>query len=84
MHVWNLSDGKVLHAFKGHANAVVRVQFASADQNIVLSSSSQHKNADHTFRRWDMATGKETVSFAPGPEVSFGCAVFSRTAGTPW
>jgi WD40 repeat protein len=75
VRIWRLTDGKGLHSFTGHANAVVHVQFAGRGE--ILSASSQHKNADHTFRRWDLEQRKELTTFAPGAEYSFGCAVFS-------
>jgi WD40 repeat protein len=77
VRVWRFEDGRELHAFSGHANAVVSVQFAPSDRREVLSASSQHKNADTTFRRFGLAERKQLHGFAADPEHSFGCAVFS-------
>jgi mono/diheme cytochrome c family protein len=73
---WDLSGGKELHCFTGHANAVVQVQFDKGGREF-FSSSSQHKNADRTFRRWNLKDRKEIGSMAAGPDHSFGCASFS-------
>lgn len=77
---WNLADGKETYCFKGHANAVVRVQF-DADGRGFHSSSSQHKNAEKAWRRWDLIDRKETGGLAPGEEFRFGCAAFSPDGG---
>jgi WD40 repeat protein len=76
IHLWSLTDGKELHWFKGHANAVVHVQFHPGGRGF-FSSSSQHKNAEATWRRWDLVDRKEIGSMTAGEEFRFGCAAFS-------
>jgi hypothetical protein len=76
VRLWSLPQGKEIDCFKGHANAVIQVQFA-AGESVILSSSSQHKNADRTWRRWDLKQRTEIGSAAPGAEIRFGCAAFS-------
>lgn len=76
VRLWSLSKGTEIHCFKGHANAVIGVQFAVA-KGAVLSSSSQHKNPDRTWRRWDLKERTEVGSLTPGAEISFGCVAFS-------
>jgi len=76
VRVWSLPAGNEIQSFKGHANAVIHVQFATAD-GIVLSSSSQHKNPDLTWRRWDVKQGTQVGSLTPGADISFGCVAIS-------
>jgi hypothetical protein len=75
LRLWSLPTGNQSHCFKGHANAVIHVQFAAA--GTVLSSSSQHKNPDRTWRRWDVKQRTEIGALAPSAEISFGCVAFS-------
>lgn len=76
VRLWSLPAGKELHCFEGHANAVIHVQFLP-DGREFLSSSSQHKGAEQTWRRWNLADRKEVGSMTAGPEHRFGCAAFS-------
>jgi hypothetical protein len=73
---WNLSTGKETHCFKGHANAVIHVQFDAGGRQ-GLSSSSQYQGADDTWRRWDLIEPQQIGSMSAGEEHRFGCAAFS-------
>lgn len=75
VRLWSLATGKEIHCLKGHDNAVIGLQVVS--DATVLSSSSQHRNVDRTWRRWDLSAQKEVGSLTPGADVSFGCAAFS-------
>ncbi len=75
VRVWRLPAGNELHSFQGHANAVIHVQFAAGD--IVVSSSSQHKNPDRAWRRWDLKQRMEIGWLTPGSDISFGCVAIS-------
>jgi hypothetical protein len=75
VRVWSLPTGNEVHCFTGHANAVIHVQFAAA--GTILSSSSQHKNPDLTWRRWDLKQRTQTGSLTPGADIRFGCVAIS-------
>lgn len=76
VRAWNLETGKEIHVYRGHDNAVIQVQMIAGGAKF-NSSSSQHKNQDRTWRRWDVPGQKELGSRAFGPDFSFGAAVFS-------
>jgi WD40 repeat protein len=76
VHLWSLTEGKEVYCFKGHVNAVVQVQFHPSGREF-FSSSSQHKGAEATWRRWDLIERKEIASLSAGDEYRFGCAAFS-------
>jgi mono/diheme cytochrome c family protein len=76
VRLWSLRDGKELHCFQGHANAVVHVQH-QPDGRAFLSSSSQHRNVEACWRRWDLIGRKQLGSLSAGDNLSFGCAAFS-------
>lgn len=76
IRLWDLTTGKERHGFKGHVNAVVQVQFLPNGRDF-SSSSSQHRNAEPTWRRWSTAARKEIGSRELGSEHSFGSVSFS-------
>lgn len=76
IRLWNLAAAKEIHAFTGNASAVIAVQF-HPNQREFFSSTGQHRGAETTWRRWDLASKKEIAAHAAGPEDRFGCAAFS-------
>jgi WD40 repeat protein len=76
IRVWSLANGTELHSFKGHANAVIALQF-HADGRTFFSSSSQHQNAEQTWRHWDVTERKEIGARAAGEQIRFSCAAFA-------
>jgi WD40 repeat protein len=76
VRLWSLPAGKELHCFQKHANAVVQVAF-SPDGSVGYSSSSQYRNPERTWRRWDLIRRTEAGSMGFGEEFSFGCAAFT-------
>lgn len=76
VRLWSLADGKELGCFKGHVNAVIALQF-HADGGEFFSSSSQHRNAEPAWRRWDVSRRREIAARSAGGEWRFGCAAFS-------
>jgi WD40 repeat protein len=76
VRLWSLPAGKELRCLKGHANAVIQVQY-TADGRFAYSGGSQHRNPERTWRRWDLQTGAETGSLAAGDSWTIGCTAFS-------
>jgi len=89
LRIWDVASGEEQAAMtghtqavtsvvwsKGHTNAVVQVQFLPGSRQF-LSSSSQHKNAEQTFRRWDIGDRAEIGTMSAGEEYRFGCAAFA-------
>lgn len=76
IRVWTLADGKELQCFKGHANPVIQVAFLGDGRELV-SSSSQLRGGEKSFRRWDLTEREEVGGVTPSPDIRFGCAAFS-------
>jgi hypothetical protein len=75
VRLWDLTDGKEIFCFKGHANAVVAVHFDGNRQ--ISSGSSQHQNAEPTWRRWDLLDRREIGASPIREDLRFGCAAFT-------
>ena len=69
--LWDLADGKMIRALKGHTSGVVSVAF-SPDGKRVLTGCMH----DHTLRLWDIATGRRLVVFE-GDSLPFWSVAFT-------
>ncbi len=71
VRLWDLSDGRLIRKFEGHADAATCVRF-SPDQRFVLSGS-----ADGTLRLWKLSSG-ECIRIIKACDEAVACASFSR------
>src|SRR5205807_9134040 len=84
IHLWDVRQGKDLHAFAGHRNGPLAVAFTPDGRSVLTASRDPgfshppRTGADWSLRRWDARTGKELQVWRRDQPTEVQYAVFSQ------